>query len=722
MGKSEILFGASLLAMVTMPLEARAAEAGDATETNPTIVVTGQHLREEVNAGKDATPLMEIPQAISVISSEDLKARGVTRIADALFSVAGASRSSTYGFYDAYTLRGFDAAYGSLYLDGLINEAGGGGSNYELFGLQSVEAVKGPASSLFGGGSLGGIINLVSKRPVRGETFLDLSASTGSYDLVEGTMDANLPLDANGTFTARLIGLYRDSGSFVDHAGYNRIYVQPSLTWQMGENTTLTVLGTFKRDHDNPFAPLNVYGTVVPFADGSRLPRSFAIEQGGDQKPIQNENRKTIGLMFDHAFTEDVKLSVNARYMNRKTFWDRWLFADGYLDEQIGEDGIPIASTGSILGRYYYGPYRETFKSYMADNRLTWKVSTSFIKHNLLGGVDFRKNTSRYAGDGDFDSTHFPLDVRNPDYSQPLNPVTSPYTGYDRGRQLGFYIQDHMEIGERVTLTLNARWDRARFNGEPQTAFSPRIGGTFKVVEGVSLYGSYSKSFTPQFGSQVVLEVDEDGNPSVIGQAPSERGQNIEAGAKFDLPAANLAGMLSVYRLTRSGVLAQDPRFPLFSIPAGKQRSKGVELEVHWQPDPAFRLDFAYTYIRGRYLTGDVPAGTWLPNIPKHNATVFGRYVVQSGPLAGAGASIGVLYNSERRVYDGYPYPGNDPLIRLKGYFLVDAGLSYEIGGWGIQLNVNNLFDKRYYPDACCITRVTPGQPRNWRLTLSRSF
>lgn len=715
-----------MLSAAVVPAMAVAEVANDAESSKgseSTIVVTGERFEGEVNSGKSDIPLAELPQAISVVSAEQLRERGVTRLADALFSVAGAARSSTYGFYDAYSLRGFDAAYGSVYLDGLLNEAGGGGSNNELVGLESIEVVKGPASSLFGGGPLGGIVNLVSKRPDASQDFLDVQFSTGSYNLVEGAIDANMRLDAGGAFTARFVALYRDSDSFVNNAGYNRLYLQPSLSWQAGPDTRLTLIGTLKRDHDNPWAPLNAYGTVFPLANGYRLPIDFAVGEDGDEKAVQNENRKTISAIFEHGFTDRLKFNATARYMHRTTFWDRWMFAGDFLDEELDGDGSPIAGTGTTIGRYYYGPYDETFKSFLADSRLSWKVDTGPLRHNLLGGVDYRRTNSRYEGDGDFDQTHFPLNVYNPDYSLPLVPTPAPYSGHGTGRQLGFYIQDHIEIGDRLTLTLNGRWDRAKFNGEPQTAFSPRIGATWEAVPGVSLYANYAKSFTPQFGSQIVREVDADGNPSVIGQAPPERGRNIEAGAKFDIAAARLGGSIAAYQLTRSNVLMTDPQFPLFSIVSGKQRAKGAELELHWRPGSGFGLDFAYTYIRGRYLEDEfAPPGTPLPNIPKHNATLFGHYKVQSGPLAGLGANLGMLYNSNRYTYDSFAYPWQDSMMVLANYVLVNGGLSYGFDGWEARINVNNIFDKRYYPDACCITRVTPGEPRSWRLTVGRRF
>lgn len=718
---------ACLMLSAAFPPAIAAAQVADDTDSSKggesTIVVTGERFAGEVNSGKTDIPLAELPQAISVVSAEQLRERGVTRLADALFSVAGAARSSTYGFYDAYSLRGFDAAYGSVYLDGLLNESGGGGSNNELVGLQSIEVVKGPASSLFGGGPLGGIVNLVSKRPDDTQDFLDVQFSTGSYNLLEGAIDANMRLDRDGAVTARFVGLYRDSDSFVNNAGYNRLYLQPSLSWRPGPDTRLTLIGTLKRDHDNPWAPLNAYGTVFPLEGGYRLPLDFAVGEDGDEKAVQNENRKTISAIFEHGFTDRLKFNATARYMHRTTFWDRWMFAGDFLDEELDDDGNPIAGTGTTIGRFYYGPYDETFKSFLADSRLSWKVDTGPLRHNLLGGIDYRRTDSRYEGDGDFDQTHFPLNVYDPDYSNPLVPTPAPYSGHDTGRQLGFYVQDHIEIGDRLTLTLNGRWDRAKFNGEPQTAFSPRVGATWEAVPGVSLYANYAKSFTPQFGSQIVIEVGDDGNPSVIGQAPPERGRNIEAGAKFDIADARLAGTVALYQLTRTNVLMTDPQFPLFSIVSGKQRAKGAELELHWRPGAGFGVDFAYTYIRGRYIEDEFsPPGTPLPNIPKHNATLFGHYRVASGPLAGFGANVGLLYNSNRYTYDSFAYPWQDPMMVLKNYILVNGGLSYAFQGWEARINVNNIFDKRYYPDACCITRVTPGEPRNWRLTISRRF
>lgn len=695
-------------------------DGGDRQGTDD-IVVTG--LMAESASTKSDVPLIELPQSVSVVSGDTIRLRNVTRLADVLTTVAGVSRSSTYGFYDAYSIRGFDASYGSLFLDGLINEAGGGGSVYELVGLESVEVLKGPSAMLYGGGSLGGLVNLTSKRP-NGDTFVDATASTGSYGLVEGSVDANAPLNRDGTLAARVVALYRDVDSFVRFSGQNRLYLQPSIRWRPNERTDLTVIATVKRDRDHPFSPLNAYGTVLPNVNG-RVPIDFSVNEGGDERPIQNERRATIGYLFDHRVSDAFAISQNARYMDRKTYWDRWMFAADVLDDELDGEGQPIPGTGHTIGRYYYGPYNETFRSILVDNRARLDVTTGPVRHKMMGGIDYRHTSSLYSGDGDFEGSHFPLDLFDPDYSAPLLPVTAPYEGHDTGEQLGFYVQEHAEIGDRLTLTLNGRWDRARFNGELQTAFSPRVGATVELVPGVSVYASWAKSFTPQFGSQVVLEVV-DGAPSRIGQAPPERGRSEEVGFKYSLLDARLTGMVSAYRLTRTNVLQSDPDFPLFSRVSGRQRSRGAEIEAHWRPVDGLSVDAAYTYIRGTYLDDEaVPAGTPLPNVPEHNVAGYVNYRFKAGPLTGLGLIAGAQYNSARYVYDsgyaGTPYEA-DALLRLAPYTLVNLGMSYQLGDWLAQANVNNVLDERYFPDACCIQRVTPGQPRNFRLTLSRRF
>lgn len=712
------LIGASASA-IALATVARAED--ETTGTRDDIVVTGVQLHEAIVAGKSDVPLIETPQAISVVSASDIEARGVTRLSEALRTVAGVSRSTTYGFYDAYTIRGFDAAYGSVYLDGLVNEAGVG-FNQELSAIEQIEVLKGPASMLFGQAPLGGLINLVSKRP-QADAFARASISTGSWDLIEGTADLNTPLDSDGSLLARLTLTYRDAGSFVRNAGVNRIFAAPAITWRPGPDTTLTVLGRYQRDHDNPISPVPSYGTVLPGV--VEIPEDFSINNAGSQRVVNNRNRLQIGYIFDHRFSDALSVSQTFRYTRRKEYWNRWMFAAGFVDADGApsyDDNFNYLPTDTI-GRMLYGPYNATDKDLAVDTRLKGAFATGFVRHEWLAGIDYRQNRGTYYSAGDYDSTHFPLDIANADYDE-IYDTSSVLggSGSSKAHQTGIYIQDHLKFGDIVTLTLGGRYDWANSGGQKDSAFSPRVGATLKLVSGINAYASWSKSFLPQLYSQKVVDLDADGNP-IGGPVEPERGKNIELGIKFAPEGVPLSGGLAIYQLTRQNVTTADPVYLDFVVVTGEQRSRGIEAELQWQPVRGLSLNLAYTYVDATVTKDNFfTVGAPLSNVPKHNIGAFAQYQIQDGALAGLGATLGVSYNSKRNGDVYSTRSDGSVLIWLPAYTLVDAGLSYKRDGWGAQLTVANLFNKRYWPDTGGIDRVTPGNPRSWRLTLSREF
>ncbi|QKR98377.1 TonB-dependent receptor [Sphingomonas sp. CL5.1] len=716
----KVVFLLGAISTMALAIPQALAQATGADSTRNDIVVTGERLQDTVQAGKSDIPLIETPQAISVVSGKDIDARGVTRLSEALRTVAGVSRSTTYGFYDAYTIRGFDAAYGSVYLDGLVNEAGVG-LNQELSAIEQIEVLKGPASMLFGQAPLGGLINLVSKRP-QADAFLRLTASTGSWNLIEGTVDANAPLNQGKTLLARINLTYRDADSFVRNAGINRIFVAPAITWQPGRDTTLTLLGRYQRDRDNPFSPVPAYGTVLPGAVA--IPEDFAINNAGDQRVINNRDRWQVGYIFDHRFSDALSFSQTLRYTHRKEYWNRWMFAAGFLDAngQPSHDADGNEAPTDTIGRYFYGPYRAIDKDFAVDSRLKGSFTLGGITNEWIAGIDYRHNSESYFSAGDYDPTHFPLRIANPDYHAILD--TSAVTGAgssSTAHQTGIYVQDHLKFGDIATLTLGGRYDWANAAGQKDKAFSPRIGATVKLVPGVNAYASWSRSFLPQLNTLWVIGFDGNGNP-IGGPVPPERGRNVEAGLKF-APDARLSGSLAVYQLTRQNVATANPIYPDFSVITGEQQSRGVEAELRWQPVAGFSLNAAYTYVDAK-ITKDnfFTVGAPLSNIPAHNVGIFAQYEVPKGPLAGLGATLAFTYNSKRNGDVYSTRPDGSVLLWLPAYTLVDAGLSYQRDGWGVRLTVANLFDERYWPDTGGIDRVSPGTPRNFRLTLSRDF
>jgi len=293
------------------------------------------------------------------------------------------------------------------------------------------------------------------------------------------------------------------------------------------------------------------------------------------------------------------------------------------------------------------------------------------------GRTRHQQNRSTYFSAGDYDSTHFPLNIANPDYDEAYDTDSVlGSSGGSKAHQTEIYLQDHLKFGEFATLTLGGRYDWAEASGQKDDAFSPRIGATVKLAGGVNAYASWSKSFLPQLYSLQVVGFDGEGNP-IGGPVPPERGRNIELGVKFAPDGTRFSGSLAVYQLTRQNVTTSDAGYLDFSVVTGEQRARGIEAELQWQPIGGFSLNFAYTYTDAEVTKDNFfTVGALLSNIPRHNIGAFAQYELQDGPFAGLGATLGITYNSKR---NGNIYSVNSDgsvLLWLPAYTLVDAGVS----------------------------------------------
>jgi len=682
------------------------AENKDAEARRDGIVVTGLLSKDAAMAAKADIPILENSQAISIVSKETLDQQGVRRLADALFNVAGVSRNNTYGFFDGFNIRGFSASAGATYLDGLLDDPGVAYATTELTGLERVEVVKGPASGLFGQGPLSGIVNLVSKRPQE-EAFLDVSVAGGSYNLFEGQIDANSPLTADGTVLARVSAVFRDQDFFVHGSGQRRIFIAPSLTWKPSPDTSLTLLGRYVNDKVNPWSPTTAYGTALPNPNGDI---SIKLSINDTEYPaIQKNNYWTLGYVLDHKFSDAISFHQSVRYQDFHNSWDHWLFVSS------------ISADYRQVGRFYYGPFNEDGTYFRADSNLSARFDTGPLSHYVLAGVDYGRK--KYDQSNLFDGGPYYLDLYEPVYgtvSGP-NPAVASTTTAGLNKQRGFYLQDHVKLGEWLTLTVGGRWDKASSqttsNGVTgakisDTAFSPRAGLTFGLNDAVSLYFNFAKSFNPQ-GSYLSA----DGT-----SLPPERGVNYEGGLKVARADGTLTGMATLFQLTRTNVATADlsPDAPPNTyVLTGEQRTRGIELEGAWRPLPGLDLTAAYTYLDAK-VTADsrLLVGSRLGSVPHHIVNLWGRYTIQSGALANLGAGLGLHHESNRPSSTA---SASSAPFMLDGYVLVDAALYYKIGQWSAQANIRNIFNERYFPTAS-LTRTTPGEPRTFMISLSRRF
>jgi iron complex outermembrane recepter protein len=370
---------------------------------------------------------------------------------------------------DYYRIRGFDASYSNTFLDGLLAE---GAPFEELWAFERIEVVKGPASTLFGQGPLGGFVNLVSKRP-RPDFFGEVQFTGGSFDYYQGAFDINSPFNKDRTIYARLNALFRSAGSFVDFAGSKRIFVAPAFTWEITPSTSFTLLTSYRDDWIYLAFPLPARGTVLPNPNGE-IPISRYI--GNPAHPNDEWERIIrVGYEFNHRFNESIGLIQNFRY-----FWLDWTSNNLSYPQFLSEDGRILTLQGYRATGNYYG--------WRIDTAADFAFGTGPFDHIVLLGVDYRSTTQDFTSQ---DANQIELDVFTPNYDTLPAYVYGPkMTSKETYGDLGIYLQDQIKLLKNVTLTAGIRYDYSYFDipiafGTDESggyfseyAFSPRVGIT----------------------------------------------------------------------------------------------------------------------------------------------------------------------------------------------------------------------------------------------------
>jgi iron complex outermembrane recepter protein len=641
------------------------------------------------DVGKGGVPLSENPQNISVVNRSLLDDLSVVRLEDALRGVAGVTTGGYYGGWDYFRIRGFDADF-NTYIDGL---RGSNGMGEETFGLEQVEVVKGPAA-LYGSGPIGGLVNLVSKRPVD-TAFTKIGATVGSYDYHEGTIDFNQPLNDSKNVLFRLNILAREQDSNIDYVGNERLYIAPSLTWKISDATTLTVLARYRDITGTADMPLPAIGTVLPNPNGQISSDFFTGLAGSNQL---EENYQQIGYSLLHEFSDDLKLTQNLRYARYEQTWDDIYYPVAF----------PAPYDTLYLAPYdYYQKWNYT----SVDTRLDFTVEQGAVIHNLTAGADyFRKNLENESsmGAGWFDATQLtPLNVYNPVYTGvPAQAMVGPFYGTEMTEITGLYLQDHVVLPRKVTLTAGGRFDFTETAGVHDHAFTPRGGATWEFLPDAILYASYSESFKPQ-------------SDATTGTALTpETGDNIEVGLRNRFFGGRLATTAALYQITRANVTTANPVIPTAVVTTGEQRSRGIELDARYTPVKGWELLAAYAYTDTE-ITEDntLPVGARIAGVPLHTFSAWTKYTLQNGALRGVGFGLGATHYSAQDGDRGYTAQ-----FELPGYTLWQAAIYYTRGPFSAQLNITNLFDEKYYVGAYDALYVMPGEPRLMRLSASWTF
>lgn len=663
------------------------------------IIVTGA--RQASDAGtKTATPLLQTPQPITIVNDDTYLAQGAVSISDTLRYVAGV-QANPYGAdsrVDGGFIRGIDPIQ---FRDGMRDIFSYYASiRSDPYNFSRVEVVRGPASVLFGSGSIGGLVNMVSKTPEFDRSG-ELSLRYGSFDRKEALADLTGPL-ADGV-AGRIVARVRDAGTQTDYVPDDRVMIAPSLRWQPTEQTDVTLLGLYQEDDGgstSQFLP-NV-GTILPNPNG-KLPNDRFIGKPGwdryDGRLLQGTGSLT------HRFGEAVTLNLKARYIDSDL-----TYLTHYPDSYSAPDNPYVDAAQRIIGLYADGSIAR-LNIFSTDNNVQFRFDTGAqVEHVLLAGVDYSWNRVRKTGGFGYEF----IDIYAPDYAALSDYGGGIPTAADPNflggsfeetaqKQLGFYLQDQIRLWDRLSIVLGARRDHVRTRDTAgavvkDNATTFRAGVIGEAVPGVSPFFSYTESFEPISGTA------SDGNPF-----KPKRGRQFEAGVKLH-PDERTLVTTTAFHIRELNRPVDDPTTadPFDQRQAGALTSKGIEVEASRILPGDFEIlaNYSYTWIR------EAGTGQQLADVAKHNASLWTARTFRMDDVTSLRLGAGARYSSAHV----------SGAIRTPGYTLVDALVEVTRGPWSLGLNANNLLGKEYY--ASCLSRgdCFIGAERNVFATLSYRF
>ena len=637
-------------------LEEVTVEGGQNPQTGP-ITADGYVATSIQSATKTDTPILETPRSISVITQEQLDDRKPQTLLDAVAYTPG-TRVGSYGFdprYDAFTIRGIDVTYTGVFRDGLrqVNSPNGL-FRLEPYGLEGITILRGPASSIYGASSTGGIVDLISKRP----TFLpfrEVEVQTGSYGRIQGSFDLSGPVNADNTLFYRLTGLVREAGTEISAVPDDRVFIAPAFTWKPNDATTLTILGEYMDSTTGGTAAyLNNYAT-----DAAGNPTSLSIGAtrvfAGDKRYNDfRQQQGRIGYEFEHRFNDMFTLRQRTRFS-----------ALGTNQEYVyGGSGLT----------------RENNWGVVSDTYLESRVRTGPVDHTILTGFDVSRLS--YVSKQGFDAA-IPVG---------LDPVLS-YREDQTQTLTGIYVQDQLKW-QNWRLTLGGRhdWLTSEFNSagfefdRDDSKFTGRAALGYVTDFGIAPYVSWGTSFTP--------------NPGTVlngGVAEPTTGEQVEVGVKYDLPGYNASIRAAVFDIRQENAVVYQVVDGLNQQVQLDLRSRGFELEGVASLTDGLNVLASYSYTDARILElTPETEGNRLTSVPQHMASLWLDYTVQEGPARGLGIAGGVRY-----VGSSFGDNLNRPIIENDPRAYLDAAIRYDLEnidpslkGFRFQVNATNLLDE----------------------------
>ena len=708
-GRRPQALAAALLAATGTPLVTLPVLADDVADDRAVeeILVEGQYLSiDKLDSVKTPTPILDVPQSLSILTEAQIEDQAFMNLGDVLRYTPGLAISQGEGHRDAIIIRGIQTT-ADFFVDGVRDDV----QYYRpLYNVQQVEVLRGANALLFGRGGGGGVINRVQKRAELGQQFSRLDAGVDTFGAWTSSLDTNFAVSED--VAIRLNGYYGSMENHRDVFDGDAFAFNPTMTVRFSDRTT----GVFSYEYVDDD---RVVDRGVPSRDvvGGPDEPLDGFEDTFFGSPDQNFTTLEAHLLrarFDHEFSNRLRGNLTAQWAD----YDK-AYQNLFPSEEV------IVTNGTFPQVELDG-YRDTTdrENLIVQGNLVGEFETGRFGHTLLLGFEYgdqetsnARQDNVFAVNGD-DQLFIPF----------TDPLVIPAFGYtvpvrDRASEVVFtslYLQDQIDVTDQLKLLVGLRYDRfdidvldvieendgdaqgGRFDREDDEV-TPRLGLIYKPLDNVSIYASYSETFLPRSGEQfLTLNLDsESTRPQFF--------ENREIGVKWDL-RPDLAFTAAVFELDRESYTSIDPEDQTQLIVIEGSETRGFELQLAGDLTDAWTITTGYSYLDGEVQRADGTGndGNETRQTPDHMFSIWNSYQVNDRLRIGLGAT-----------YQDSFFVSEDNSVEVPSYTRVDAAAYYQVNAsTRLQLNIENLLDEEYYPDAHSNDNISTGRPLNARLSV----
>jgi catecholate siderophore receptor len=681
----------------------------------------GYYANSTATATKTNTPLIDVPQSVSVLTKDFIQDQGTHSITDLSRYVPGVVVHQGEGNRDELVVRGVDSS-ANFFVNGFRDDV----QYYrDIYNTQSIEVLKGPAALVFGRGSGGGVFNRTLKE-ADGTRIYDATVQTGSYGDRRFTLDAGQAVNDN--VAVRLNAFYEGSDTFRDFGHLERYGFNPTVTLKPDDDTKIKLSYEFYHDKEvadrgNPSIGTGTrFNPTSPFVPNGNYSAFFG-------SPIYNNT---------YADVQTGMAVIEHDFGNGLTVKNSSMYADFNRAYQNVYPGSSVAANGT----FSYNAYNHVTNRENAFNQtdFIYKTMTGPVRHTIAFGTEFDRqtgidlrNTGIFANGTNatvgnaYDPTFFGPVTFIHQYPGAFSPGVTAADSFSVYRLVtaSAYAQDQIEVTRWLQFLAGARFDSFEMGATDENTgivrartdnmWSPRAAVIVKLVDNLSIYGAYSISYLPSAGDQFSAL-----NTGLALIAP-QKFESTEVGVKWNI-FPKLLYTAAIYQLNRTNVpLAVGGG--LFAI-SGSNIIKGFETALTGYVTKDWQATLGYAYTDARIgsdtnsSTAAVPPpptilkGNVVQLVPFNQVSLWNKY--QIDPMWAA--ALGVIYFSDS-------YAASDDFVKLPGFVRVDAAVYLKINPtWSAQLNVENIFNKGYWASADGNNNISPGQGRTFRVSARARF